>query len=81
VADRHEKVRERWLLMGVTAHLISCGADEEVEVGAGVGLLYVIYIKPLSAAYGVGKACEGGGVWSAALQLLIRHLQHYRSAR
>jgi hypothetical protein len=31
-----------WLLVGLTAHPISCGAaDKEVEVGACVGLLYV----------------------------------------
>ena len=52
--------------------MISSGADKEVEVGAGVGLLYVVYVEPLPAAYGVGEAGEGGGVGSAALQLLVR---------
>jgi hypothetical protein len=50
--------------------MISGGADEEVEVGAGIGLLYVVYIEPLPAANGTCKAREGGGVRSAALQLL-----------
>jgi hypothetical protein len=58
-------------LVGVTAHSISCGADKKVQVGARVGLLYVVYIEPLPAAYGVGKACEGSGVRPAALQLLF----------
>src|SRR5215207_6836369 len=66
--------------MGVTAHPISSGADKEVEVGAGVGLLYVVYIEPLPAARGIGEALEGGGIGSAALQLLLRHLQRQRSA-
>jgi hypothetical protein len=51
--------------------MVSGGADEEVEVGARVGLLNVIYIEPLPAAYGVGEACEGSGVRPAALQLLF----------
>ena len=53
--------------------MISGGAHKEVEIGASVGLLYVIYIEPLPAAYGVGEACEGGGVGSAAQQVLLRH--------
>jgi hypothetical protein len=53
-------------LMGLTAHPIPCGADKEIEVGAGVGLLYVVYIEPLPPARGVGEACKGGGVGSAA---------------
>jgi hypothetical protein len=61
-------------LVGVTAHMISAGADKEVEVSARVGLLYVVYIEPLPAACGIGKAGEGAGVGSAALQLLLRHL-------
>jgi hypothetical protein len=36
--------------------MVSGGADEKVEVGARVGLLNVIYIEPLPAAYGVGEA-------------------------
>ena len=54
--------------------MISTGADKEVEVGAGVGLLYVIYVEPLPAAYGVGEACEGGSVGSPALQFLVSDL-------
>ena len=46
--------------MGLPAHLMSSGADKEVEVGAGVGLLDVIYVQPLPAAYGIREACEGG---------------------
>ena len=33
-------------LMGLTAHSISCGADKEVEVGALIGLLYMLYVEP-----------------------------------
>jgi hypothetical protein len=51
--------------------MITSGADKEVEVGARVGLLYVVYIEPLPAAYGVGEACEGSAVRPAALQLLF----------
>ena len=57
--------------MGVTAHMISGCTDKEVEVGARVGLLYVINVEALPTAYGIGKACEGSGVRSAALQLLL----------
>ena len=53
--------------MRITAHMISRGTDKEVEVGAGVGLLDVIYIEPLPAAYGVGETRKGGGVRPAAL--------------
>jgi hypothetical protein len=66
--------------MGLTAHPIPCGPDEEVEVRARVGLLYVVNIEPLPAPYGIGEACEGGGVGSATQQLLLRHLQHQDSA-
>ena len=60
--------------------MISCGTDKKVEVGARVGLLDVIYMEPLPAAYGVGKACNRCRVGPAALQLLLRHLQRQRSA-
>jgi len=66
--------------MGLTAHSISCGADKEVEVGALIGLLYMLYVEPLPAAYGIGEACEGGGVEVTALQLLLWHLQRQHSA-
>jgi hypothetical protein len=69
-----------WLVR-LTAHVISRGTEKEVEVGAGVGLLYVVYIEPLPPAGGVGEACEGGSVGSAAPQLLLRHLKRQRSAR
>jgi hypothetical protein len=61
-------------LVGFTAHAISCGADKEVEVGTRVGLLDVIYIEALPAAYGIGEACEGSGVGSADPELLLRYL-------
>jgi hypothetical protein len=54
---------------GTQAHVVSSGADKEVEVGACVGLLYVVYVEPLPPAGGIGKACEGGGVGSAPLSL------------
>src|SRR6476620_6273602 len=60
--------------------MITSCADKEIEVGACVGLLDVIYVEPLPAAYGVGEACEGGGVGSAAQQLLLRRLQRQGSA-
>jgi hypothetical protein len=57
--------------VGLTAHAISCGADKEVEVGACVGLLDVVDVEPLPAARRIGEAREGGGVGSAAQQLLL----------
>jgi hypothetical protein len=41
--------------------MVSGGADKEVEVGAGVGLLDVVDVEPLPAAYGIGEAGERGG--------------------
>jgi hypothetical protein len=32
------------LLMGLTARMISGGADKEVDLGARVGLLYAVYL-------------------------------------
>jgi hypothetical protein len=61
-------------LVGVTAHPISCGADKEVEVGACVGLLYVVDVEPFPAAYWLGEAFECGGVGLAAAQFVLRHL-------
>jgi hypothetical protein len=59
--------RERpGLLVRLTAHAISCGADKEVEVGACVGLLYVVYIEALSAARGIRETGKSGGVGPAA---------------
>ena len=52
---------------------MSGGADKKVEVGASVGLSYVIYIEPLPTAYGIGKAREGGDVGPATPQLLLRY--------
>jgi hypothetical protein len=66
--------------VGLTARPISCGADKEVEVGSRIGLLDVVYIEPLPAAYGIGEAREGGGVGSAGQELLLRHFQRQRSA-
>ena len=63
--------RNAVVLVGVTAHMTSGCTDKEVEVGACVRLLYMVYIEPLPAAGRIGKACECGGVRPAALQLLL----------
>src|SRR4249920_3567679 len=76
----HYPVGDRLTLVGVTAHMISGGADKEVEVGARVGLLYVVHIEPLPAAYGIGKAGEGGGVGPAADQFVLQDLERQGSA-
>jgi hypothetical protein len=54
--------------VGVTAHTVS---DKEVEIGACVGLSDMLYIEALPTAHGIGKAGKGGGVGSAAQQLLL----------
>ena len=48
--------------------MITSGADQEVEVGATVGLPYVIYVEALPATSGIGEASEGGDVGSTAQQ-------------
>jgi hypothetical protein len=48
------------------AHLPTAGADEEVQVGAGVGLQDVVDVKPFPAASGAGEAGDGGLVGGPA---------------
>jgi hypothetical protein len=50
---------------------MSCRADKEVEVGARIGLPYVVDVEALPAARGISEARKGGGVGLAAPQLFL----------
>ena len=67
--------------MGLTGHLITAGADEEVEVGAGVGLQHVVDVEPLPAAVGAAKPASVAASGVRRCELLVGDVERRGAGR
>src|SRR4051812_41879796 len=61
--------------VGLTADPVSAGSDEEVEVGAGVGLHDVVDVELRPAAYRRRVRSLSDGVLAAELELFVGHVE------
>src|SRR4051794_17943914 len=62
----------RWRSVRLSPHAVAAGPDQEVEVGARVGLLHMVDVQPLPPAGGRGEGSDGRGRGLAGGELVGR---------